>query len=231
MPCNLLFRILFTGTLALGLAHLFDFQIENIPKLENNKKSDLIQMFRGWGFLGTWVLIAITARLLAKPHRQGTMTGWRHHLYRKEWLLFASPLISGGAAEIGKIIIRRMRPHGEFFYTYRSWLTDPLSSSGLGLPSSHTAVAFGGSTILFMLFPKLRYPAIIMAAGCMLTRVLSGAHYLSDGVAGAILGTIFGVLCIKFYWASNQITQSTMGSNLNLGLPLDQEIFSDQKTT
>ena len=102
--------MLFIGAIALGLAHVIDFQIESIPKLENTKNSDLIQIFRGWGFLGTWVLIAITARLLAKPDRPWAMTGWRHHLYRKELLLFASPLLSGGAAEVGKLIVRRMPP-------------------------------------------------------------------------------------------------------------------------
>jgi len=207
MPSKLLFRMLFIGAIALGLAHLFDFQIESIPKLDNIKKPDLIQLFRGWGFLGTWVLIAITARLLAKPDRPGAMTGWRRHLYRKEWLLFASPLLSGGAAEVGKLIIRRMRPHGEFFYLYRSWLTDPFRSSGLGFPSSHTAVAFGGSTILLLQFPKLQIPAIIMAVGCMTTRVLSGAHYLSDGIGGALVGVISSVLCIKIYLYFNHISR------------------------
>ena len=196
--------MVFIGALALGLAHLIDFQIESIPRLGNTKKSDFIQMFRGWGFLGTWVLIAITARLLAKPDRPGAMTGWRHHLYRKEWLLFASPLLSGGAAEVGKLIIRRMRPHGEFFYLYRSWLTEPFRSSGLGFPSSHTAVAFGGSTILLLQFPKLQIPAIIMAVGCMTTRVLSGAHYLSDGIGGALVGVMSSVLCIKIYLYLNK---------------------------
>jgi membrane-associated phospholipid phosphatase len=212
--------MLFIGAIALGLAHVLDFQIESIPKLENTKNSDLIQMFRGWGFLGTWVLIAITARLLAKPDRPWAMTGWSHHLYRKEWLLLASPVLSGGAAETGKLLIRRLRPHGESFYIYRSWLTDPFSSSGLGFPSSHPAVAFGGSTILLLLFPKLRIPAIVMAVGCMTTRVLSGAHYFSDGVAGALIGILSGILCIKYYWYLSQKAKRGMELNLNSTPPV-----------
>ena len=209
------------GVIALGLAHLFDFQIENIPKLENPKKPDLINMFRGWGFLGTWALIAITARLLAEPKRQVAITEWRRHLYRKEWLLLASPLLSGAVAEIGKLIVRRLRPHGESFYIYKNWLTDPFSSSGLGIPSSHTAVAFGGSTILLLLFPKLRTPAIIMAVGCMTTRVLSGSHYFSDGIAGALIGIISGALCIKLYENLNQPFQRELASSLNPSPTLD----------
>ena len=199
--------MLFFGAIALGLAHLFDFQIESIPRLDNTKKSDLVQMFRGWGFLGTWVVIAITAQLLVKPDKPWAMTGWRHHLYRKEWLLLACPLLSGGAAEVGKLIVRRLRPHGELLYMYRSWLTDPFRSSGLGFPSSHTAVAFGGTTILLLQFPTLRIPAIIMAVGCMATRVLSGAHYLSDGIGGALVGVISSILCIKIYLYLNQISR------------------------
>ena len=221
MPSKLLFRMLFTGAIALGLAHLFDFQIESIPKLGNTKKSDLIQLFRGWGFLGTWVLIAITARLLANPDKPGTMTGWRRHLYRKEWLLLASPLLSGAVAEIGKLLVRRLRPHGEFSYIYRSWLTDPFSSSGLGFPSSHTAVAFGGSTILLLQFPKLQTPAIVMAVGCMATRVLSGAHYFSDGIGGALVGVISSILCLKLYRHLNQISRRDGASILNSEPSLD----------
>jgi membrane-associated phospholipid phosphatase len=215
MPSKMLLRIAFGGAIATGLAHFFDFHIESFSGLKNIKNSDLIQLFRGWGFLGTWVLIAITARLLAKPDRTGAMTGWRRHLYRKEWLLFASPLLSGGAAEVGKLIIRRLRPHGEFFYLYRSWLTDPFRSSGLGFPSSHTAVAFGGSTILLLQFPKLQIPAVVMAVGCMTTRVFSGAHYFSDGVGGALVGVISSVLCIKIYLYLNKVSRRNGTAILN----------------
>jgi membrane-associated phospholipid phosphatase len=200
------------GAITVGIAHFFDFQIETIPKLANPKQSDLIQLFRIWGFLGTWVLIAITAHLLVKSERQGTITGWKQHLYRKEWLLLASPFLSGGAAEIGKLFIRRLRPHGDSYYIYRSWLLDPFRSYGLGFPSSHTAVAFGGSTILLLLFPKLRFPAIFMASGCMATRVLTGAHYFSDGVAGALIGVISGILCVKIYGYLNRPSQGDMAS-------------------
>ena len=221
MQSRILFRMLFIGAIALALAHLFDFQIESIPKLENPKKSDLINMFRGWGFLGTWVLIAITARLLAKPDQPGTVTGWERHLCRKEWLLLASPLLSGGAAEVGKLMVRRLRPHGESFYLYKNWLTDPFSSSGLGIPSSHTAVAFGGSTILLLLFPKLRTPALVMAAGCMATRVLSGSHYFSDGIAGALLGVMCGILSIKLYGYLNRASQQNISPSLNSDPAID----------
>ena len=220
MSSKLLLRIVFGGAIAIGLAHFFDFHIESISGLKNTIKSDLIQLFRVWGFLGTWILIAITARLLANPDRPGGFTGWRRHLYRKEWLLLASPLLSGGAAEIGKLVIRRLRPHGESFYIFRSLLTDPFRSSGLGFPSSHTAVAFGGSTILLLLFPKLRNPAIVMAVGCMTTRVLSGAHYFSDGVAGAWIGILSGILCIKYYWYLSQKTKRGMELILNSSPPV-----------
>ena len=215
MSNKLLLRIVFGGAITIGLAHFFDFDIESISGLKNTKKSDLIQLFRGWGFLGTWILIAITARLLAEPEKPGAITEWRRHLNRKEWLLLASPLLSGAAAEIGKLLIRRLRPHGESFYIYRSWLVDPFSSQGLGFPSSHTAVAFGGSTILLLLFPKLRIPAIVMAVGCMTTRVLSGSHYMSDGVGGALIGITSGYLCIKLYDYFNRMRERNEAISLN----------------
>ncbi|MEZ6318856.1 MAG: phosphatase PAP2 family protein [Phycisphaerales bacterium] len=63
-------------------------------------------------------------------------------------------------------------------------------SSNLGLPSSHTAVAFGGAVVLGILDPKLRVPALVVATACGLTRVLAGAHFPSDVVLGALLGAV-----------------------------------------
>jgi hypothetical protein len=41
----------------------------------------------------------------------------------------------------------------------------------------------------------------------MITRVLSGAHYLSDGIGGALVGVISSVLCIRIYQHLNKMSE------------------------
>jgi membrane-associated phospholipid phosphatase len=190
-------HLLLYGVVALALSHLLDFPISNLFKPGEQSQSDLLKLFRSWGFLGTWLLIAISAQLLSQPKDSKPLAGWKHALDQKAWLLLAAPMLSGGMAEIIKLAVRRIRPNGDPSYVFRSWFDHPFSTSGIGFPSSHTAVAFAGSTIIFYHYPKLQIPALTMAVGCLATRVMSGAHYFSDGIGGVLVGISAGLLCIR----------------------------------
>ena len=65
-----------------------------------------------------------------------------------------------------------------------------------GWPSSHTTIAFAMAVTVFMLFPKWRWLgclailyALYVGLGVSMT-----IHWFSDFVAGAILGTVIGVV-------------------------------------
>lgn len=60
------------------------------------------------------------------------------------------------------------------------------------MPSSHTAAAVVLSVFLVALYPRLRVFAIVMAAVVGACRILFGAHYPSDVLAGALLGLLLG---------------------------------------
>lgn len=63
-------------------------------------------------------------------------------------------------------------------------------ASDFGLPSSHAAVAFAGLAALAVLFPRA-WPALLaLACGCGVTRMISRSHYLSDTLAGALVGVL-----------------------------------------
>ena len=190
-------HVLLCGVAALALSHLLDFPISNLFKPGEQSQSDLLKLFRCWGFLGTWLLIAISAQLLSQPKDSKPLAGGKHALDQKAWLLLAAPMVSGGMAEIIKLVVRRLRPDGDPSYAFRSWLDHPFSTSGIGFPSSHTAVAFAGSTVIFYHYPQLQIPALTMAVGCLATRVMSGAHYFSDGIGGVLVGISAGLLCIR----------------------------------
>jgi membrane-associated phospholipid phosphatase len=67
----------------------------------------------------------------------------------------------------------------------------------MGIPSSHAAVAFGGAFMLLRLFPGAGIIALLGATGCATTRILLGAHYLSDVLVAAALGLLASELCSK----------------------------------
>jgi undecaprenyl-diphosphatase len=92
-----------------------------------------------------------------------------------------------------KFRIRRKRPEGEWGRIYRD--TDPHS-----FPSGHAARAFLIAVIASALAPTwLAILLWIWAPLVALARVAMGVHYLSDVLAGAILGVLIAWLGLQIY--------------------------------
>lgn len=145
------------------------------------KARDWYQMFRQTGYWPTWVLVGMAVTLSLRAGRRtdpGPGAGV---------LLLASAGLSGLAAELLKVVVGRMRPGPSGIYQFKPFLHGFVDGSNLGMASSHTAVAFGGAFMLCRLFPAAAPVALLAAAGCGLTRLLSGAHFLSDVTVGAML--------------------------------------------
>lgn len=89
-----------------------------------------------------------------------------------------------------KFIVRRRRPEGEWGAIYRN--TDPHS-----FPSGHAARAFLIAVIAAGLGPAwLAVILWIWAPLVALARAAMGVHFLSDVVAGALVGTAVGMLAL-----------------------------------
>lgn len=110
--------------------------------------------------------------------------------------VFLVPAFAGIFAELLKIITGRLRPEAaDGFYRFALAEGSPLhtafwSTSGKGLASSHAAVAIGAALAAGLLLPRWRVFLWFMAIACCLSRVLVGAHFLSDIVAGIALGLL-----------------------------------------
>ncbi|GJM19805.1 MAG: hypothetical protein DHS20C14_20180 [Phycisphaeraceae bacterium] len=143
--------------------------------------------------------------------------------WKRDWRwpagIAGSAALAGGLAELAKHILGRERPVDDFVIqngAHYVWKDGPLGpllagfwdSHNLGLPSSHTATAFGGAAVLAILAPRLCVPALVLAAGCGLTRVLAGAHFPSDVVLGAALGIASALLIARIGRATNRDTMT-----------------------
>jgi len=173
-------RWLLVTLIATLAAHALDplaWQHLRLPKVND---TDWGRMLRTLGYLPLWVVLAVVSRL---------QTGEAALRSYRTTLLVLAPLAGGLTAELLKLAIRRLRPDPEQFgYLFRTFAEGPMSNRGMGMPSSHVLVAFAGAAALGILFPRLRWLAVILAAGCALTRVLALGHFLSDTVVAACLG-------------------------------------------
>ncbi len=102
-------------------------------------------------------------------------------------ILIVSILLTAMIVLAVKFTVRRKRPEGEWGKFYRS--TDPHS-----FPSGHAVRAVMLAVIMLGLGPVwLGLFLLIWAPLVGLARVAMGVHYLSDVLAGMILGLLIGV--------------------------------------
>jgi membrane-associated phospholipid phosphatase len=120
-------------------------------------------------------------------------------------LLIVLGAAGGGLwAEVLKGVIRRHRPsdvnNGTYVY---DWFSGPVADRGLGLASSHAGVAFGAAFIILMISPRAGVVAIILAIGCSMTRLLAGAHFVSDVYVAMILSWVWAKV-VWYLWEQNR---------------------------
>jgi undecaprenyl-diphosphatase len=69
-----------------------------------------------------------------------------------------------------------------------------LPPDQFSFPSGHTMTAFAVAIPLMLYYPWLTITLLFCALSIALSRILLGMHFLSDVVAGAVLGTGLGYL-------------------------------------
>lgn len=118
--------------------------------------------------------------------------------------LITASLGAGIAADVIKMTIARTRPNAtdieglvasgaSAIDTFVGFM--PLASLGSGgqsFPSAHTATALGLAVALAYCYPAGARLFYCFAAGVAIQRVAVGAHYLSDVLAGAAVGIVWG---------------------------------------
>ena len=118
---------------------------------------------------------------------------WRGDQFWRPWALtvLIAIIVLAVIVLAVKFTIRRRRPDGEWGALYRT--TDPHS-----FPSGHAARAILIAVLALGLGPWwLAAILCIWAPLVSLARVTMGVHYLSDVVAGAVLGGIAGVIALQ----------------------------------
>ncbi|MCL4528819.1 MAG: phosphatase PAP2 family protein [Chloroflexi bacterium] len=118
---------------------------------------------------------------------------WLGDSFWKQWAIIELAGISVLAALVMslKFIIRRRRPEGEWGGIYRN--TDPHS-----FPSGHAARAFMIAVVAIGLGPAwIALALLIWAPLVALARVAMGVHYVSDVIAGFVVGILMGLIVLQ----------------------------------
>lgn len=134
-----------------------------------------------------WTLAAISGLLVAIGSlrrrlalAQAGLRGWLAHAV-------TAVLVQGLKHGIGR---PRPRLHRE-----EEFFTGPSLDSGLdSFPSGHAAASFAVASVIAHCYPALARPAYALAGFVSLTRVVRGSHFMSDVIAGALLGLLVGTL-------------------------------------
>ena len=123
------------------------------------------------------------------------LLAWQGNAFWRGWALTVLVSIIALAVIVlaVKFSIRRRRPEGEWGGFYRS--TDPHS-----FPSGHAARAILIAILAIGLGPAwLAIVLCLWAPLVALARAAMGVHYVSDVVAGGILGIVAGVAALQIH--------------------------------
>ena len=118
--------------------------------------------------------------------------------------LFAAIAVPSLFATIIKRLIGRARPFvgaeiDPFLYGQLVWRPDYAS-----MPSGHATTAFAAAIAVGLLWPRLRSVMLVYALIIAVSRVVLDAHYLSDVIAGAFVGSI-GALIVRDWFARRHL--------------------------
>ena len=98
-----------------------------------------------------------------------------------------------GLTELIRLVYHRPRP----FITYS--VHQLIPESGWSFPSGHASFFFAFSTIVYFYNKPLGYWFLAASALMGLARIIAGVHYLSDVLAGALVGWLVGLVLYKVF--------------------------------
>lgn len=170
----------------------FDLWLTTFMVQTNSVAFDFLRTFEDLGnskwFLVTascWMLgCLVLIRLVENPDRVACLR-W---LVRSQAWLIASVAVSGILVNVLKWVFGRARP--EFLQPGETanWTLFNSDWGFQSFPSGHTTTVFAATYVLAAMFPRFRWFIWGLAVCGGLGRIAEGAHFLSDVIAGAVLG-------------------------------------------
>ena len=126
-----------------------------------------------------------------------TLFLWKEHKRRWIFPLWLTSFFTIAIAFFIKILIKRPRPFHSGIVSVLQiafhFMKDNFNTWNFSFPSFQTMLVFSALPILDREFPKFKYIWFIFASLVGFSRLYFGLHYMSDIVAGAIIGYLIGL--------------------------------------
>jgi membrane-associated phospholipid phosphatase len=140
------------------------------------------------------------------------LLAWHRDSWRAAGLLALSGLVGGVFYTLFKWFAGRQRPvvlidplaFRPFINGWRGFFDEP----NMSFPSGHTCLAFATAAALGICIPRWRWAFYPLAAVVAVERVAENAHYVTDVIAGAGVGTASAYLT---YWLCMRISPVQLG--------------------
>ncbi len=141
----------------------------------------------GW-LVGSAVLALLFAGLARWAAPGEAKQRWRDRAVTSGFIFVATGL-AGAVNSLPKFLIGRTRP--KLFFQDGAYSVEFFRTAAdyVSMPSGHTATIFGLATALALLVPRFGWPLLLSAALIGSSRFLINAHWLSDVIVGALLGS------------------------------------------
>ena len=152
---------------ATGAALLFDDEIADIAQRNNDGVLDSVETLGGGG----------SDKVMAGLFLYGVSANDRHARGAATDMFISSVVASRIITPVLKAAVHRTRPNGDDDDSF---------------PSNHATQAFALASAVAAEYPRARWIAYGLATGVSLARVSHNAHWASDVVAGAAIGTFVG---------------------------------------
>jgi undecaprenyl-diphosphatase len=133
----------------------------------------------GW----LWSTIGVILLLFGGSHRAGALT---------------AGLESAGLAQVTFLVLKRLIGRERPCSIEPHCWSIALPPDRFSFPSGHTITAFSIAISLGLYYPSLLVGLLFCAASVGASRVILGLHYLSDVIAGAVIGAAIGAVMVEW---------------------------------
>jgi len=217
--------VLVLSLLAIGVLIIDPFLLERARALPPGVR-DFFRTITNIG-RSNWILIptgaAIALAIVLRRNHVGFRNGAAYGLIASTvGFVFVSVGGAGLIANLLKSILGRARPKlfdtlGQF--EFHLFAFDPDYAS---IPSGHATTIFAFAAVIAILWPRGRVLLYTAAAWIAASRVLIGAHYFTDVVLGAALGTAFPYLVRERFAARRWLFERTPDGGYRIRGPRTQ---------
>lgn len=160
----------------------------------------LTDMAKGHWPIGTSLIALI---ILAWFQRRCDVPDWYAVLAksRRKWAyVFWTSVISGIAVNVLKWPIGRLRPRYFFQDGSYGFIPFNMDFGALALPSGHTTTAIAVAVAAAIAWPRYAVPLLIIGLTFGISRIVVGAHFPADVIAGMCVGSLSALLLAKHFF-------------------------------